>query len=121
PFDDSVELTAEDFRYRFSAKDSAVLEKPPDGDWRPRFVFDPTPLEVQDFYDICEWTQTSADSIFTRNAICTLALRTGRATLTNRTLTISGPEGAVETEVAPEEYANCLRTRFGLILPSLQL
>jgi N-hydroxyarylamine O-acetyltransferase len=116
PLARSKESAAEDFLYRTADTDlgPAVLEKPKDGDWRTRFIFGMTALERQDFLEPCRWTQTSPDSIFTRNRICTLARHNGRITLLNSTLTVSDENGSRDTDVPAGSYADCLNEYFGI-------
>jgi N-hydroxyarylamine O-acetyltransferase len=114
--DGTTESRAEDFHYRVrAAEDSpSLLEKPDGADWRQRFVFDVKPLSRSDFIPACEWTQTSPDSIFTQNRICTIARRNGRVLLLNDVLTVSDESGMSEQRIGPEEYSACLKKYFGL-------
>jgi arylamine N-acetyltransferase len=61
--------------------------------------------------------QTSPESIFTKNRMCTLARESGRATLMNGVLTLADERGSKETEIPPDALPECLRTQFGITLP----
>jgi N-hydroxyarylamine O-acetyltransferase len=112
------ELAAEESRYKFSNTEigPAVLEKSADSEWRTRFIFSKDPLKRSDFLDACHWTQTSPDSIFTKNKICTLARENGRVTLKNTILSLSDERGTTEMDVSPEAYRHYLKTHFGIII-----
>jgi N-hydroxyarylamine O-acetyltransferase len=112
--DGGNESRAEDVMYRVGEDPVSLLEKPDGLDWRQRFVFDIAPLERLDFQPACHWTQTSEESIFTRNRICTLARPDGRVMLLNDLLTVTGRSGTTNRTVAPDEYRECLRTYFNL-------
>jgi hypothetical protein len=58
--------------------------------------------------------QTSAESIFTKNRMCTLARESGRITLMNGMLTLADERGSKEAEIPPEALPECLRTQFGI-------
>jgi N-hydroxyarylamine O-acetyltransferase len=114
--DGSNEIRAEDFCYRVSPGENAsvLLEKPDGGEWRRRFIFDLNPLTRSDFAEACNWTQTSPDSIFTQNRICTIARANGRALLLNDELTLSDDSGTSKLRISRVGYTACLKEHFGL-------
>ncbi len=48
-----------------------------------RYIFDCTPRSIEDFFAQCECKQSSADSYFVQNTICTIPTQTGRKTIFN--------------------------------------
>jgi len=57
-------------------------------DWSPRFVFATEPRTLDQFESMCEYHQTSPDSIFMKQRLCTLPLPNGRVTLTGDEFTL---------------------------------
>jgi N-hydroxyarylamine O-acetyltransferase len=64
------------------------------------------------------WHQTSPDSHFTQNRICSLATDDGRVTLTGmRLITTSGPQQLREERtLTEEEYNRILHDQFGIVM-----
>ena len=112
--DGSNETSAEGVRYRVSS--STVLEKLPGEHWRTRFTFSPIPRNRAEFEEVCHWTQTSPESVFTKNRVCTVARPDGRVTLLNSTLTVADGAAVSDSEISPEALTDCLRTHFGILL-----
>ncbi len=117
-FDGSNVGVAEGVRYRVERYQNrpALMESDEHGAFRVRFVVDPTPRKRAEFVDVCEWTQSSPDSIFTQRRICTLARPDGRFLLLNNQLTITEGSETRERLIPDEEYPACLRETFGLRL-----
>src|SRR5581483_9026396 len=95
-----------------------VERKGPHPDWKTEYAFAMIPRRLEDFSGMCHYHQTSPDSHFTQNKVCTLATADGRTTLTPDKLIITSngnrEERKVETE---EEWVNTLKSRFGVVLP----
>jgi len=53
------------------------------GTWKPQYQFTPRPHRLEDFEARCFYQQTSPQSHFTRQRICTLATPEGRITLSD--------------------------------------
>ncbi|MFN7993229.1 MAG: arylamine N-acetyltransferase [Bryobacteraceae bacterium] len=93
-----------------------MQRKPAAGDWTPQYRFTLTPYTLQDFEARCRYHQTSPDSHFTQNRICTLATPEGRLTVSGMRLIVTSAGGKTETELASAaEYAAVLRQRFRVI------
>jgi N-hydroxyarylamine O-acetyltransferase len=121
-FDETRETRAEDVSYRMQpdAIRPSLLEKLDGGEWRTRFIFDPVPRDPSEFLPACHWTQTSAESHFTQNRICTVARPDGRILLMNLSLAISGPNGLTQRELHSDEYCSYLKSHFDInIEPAL--
>jgi N-hydroxyarylamine O-acetyltransferase len=94
-----------------------VLERLQGSDWEARYVVSLTPRRLHDFAAMCQYHQTSPDSIFTRMTICSLATAGGRITLSNDRLITTTAGGREERVVTgDEEYRALLKDRFGMDL-----
>jgi len=57
------------------------LEVMAEGRWKKEYAFTLQPRELSDFAGMCHYHQTSPESHFTRNRICSMATAEGRVTL----------------------------------------
>ena len=82
------------------------------------YRFTETPRQLGDFAGMCQFHQTSPESHFTQNRVCTKALPNGRITLSGMRLieTRDGVrrESALNTK---EELRDCLSRQFGIEFP----
>lgn len=108
-------------RYRLlhtAPGDTWLLQQSGETDWAPQYRFTLQPHALTDFVERCQYQQIAPESHFTQRRICTLALPTGRVTLSDLRLitTLDGKreERAVRSE---EEYRAALAERFGVVLP----
>ncbi len=85
------------------------------GDWTPQYRFTLRPRAMDDFADRCHYHQTSPESHFTRNRICTLATPEGRITLSGMRLIVTTGGEKTERELSEDEYAAIMRERFAMI------
>ena len=67
-----------------------------------------------DYADRCHFHQTSPDSHFTQNRICSLATPDGRVTLSGMKLITTRGGEQEERELDESEYAEALRDLFGI-------
>jgi N-hydroxyarylamine O-acetyltransferase len=84
------------------------------GPWKPQYRFGPEPHVYADYADMCHFHQTSPDSHFTQNRICSLATPDGRVTLSGMKLITTRGGERRERELDEKEYAEVLRESFGL-------
>ena len=107
--------------YRILRRDEFHLlqERSGAGRWKDSYRFTLAPRELAEFEAMCRWHQTSPDSHFTRNRVCSLATPLGRKTLTGMKLIETGPKGARRVRGVPNdaEYRQLLREQFGVRLP----
>ena len=91
-----------------------------DGDWQPQYRFTLQPYEFPDYEETCHYHQTSPDSHFTRNVICSLATPEGRITLSGmRFITISDSQRDERALSSRAEFDQILSDRFGVVMKSL--
>ena len=94
-----------------------VLEQYADAQWQPQYRFTLQPRELADFTARCEYQQTSPESHFTRQRICSLALPRGRVSLSDLRL-ITSIQGQREERMleSEAEYREVLAARFGVVV-----
>ena len=114
--DDQVEGTRT-FRL-VDADDHVVLMRRNDGeDWQAQYRFTLQPYTFPDYEEMCRYHQTSPDSHFTKNLICSRVTAGGRITLSDRRLiNTHGPQRLRnETTLSSrEEYDRVLHDQFGI-------
>ena len=85
--------------------------------WQPQYRFTLQPHEYADYAGMCHFHQTSPESHFTRQTICSLATPEGRITLSGMTLiTTCGGERHERTLESEEERTDLLRELFGVVV-----
>lgn len=88
-----------------------------DNEWKPQYRFTLASYEYVDFEEMCQYHQTSPESHFTQNRICSLATLDGRITLSGMRFIVTSEYGREERTLAsPEEYEQILREQFGVVL-----
>ncbi len=88
-------------------------------DWQPQYRFKLQPYIFPDYDEMCRFHQTSPESHFTKNLICSRATADGRITLSGmRFITTSGPQRAQDerTLSSREEYDRVLSDNFGVVM-----
>ena len=104
--------------FRITPTADGDLEVTRDGE--PQYRLEPRPRRLADFTPTCWWHQTSPASHFTRALVCSLLTRTGRITLSDRTLIETTPSGRHERVLSDDtEVLDIYRTRFGIDLDRL--
>ena len=90
-------------------------------DWKPEYRFTLQPYTFPDYEEMCRFHQTSPESHFTKNLICSRATAAGRITLSGmRFITTSGPQRLRDerTLASREEFDRVLRDEFGVVMNS---
>jgi N-hydroxyarylamine O-acetyltransferase len=101
-----------------SDEERFVLEKGAPGDpWKPQYRFALTPYQYSDYLPRCEYQQTSPESHFTQNRICSLLTPNGRISVSDTRFIVSENGARRERAVNDEkDYAELLRERFGIVM-----
>ena len=87
-----------------------------DGAWRPQYEFSMLPRQLSDFVERCHYHQTSPDSHFMRNRICSLAKPEGRTTLSGMRLIVTSNGSKREQILSSEpDWRAALRDYFGIV------
>jgi N-hydroxyarylamine O-acetyltransferase len=103
--------------FRVTPAADGDLEVTADG--RPQYRLEPRPRRLADFEPTCWWHQTSPASHFTRSVVCSRLTRTGRITLSDRTLVETTRSGRRERLLDDAEVLDTYRARFGIDLDRL--
>lgn len=88
-------------------------------DWIPQYRFTLQPYTFSDYEEMCRFHQTSPESHFTKNTICSRLTDDGRITLSGmRLITTSGPQHLRDERdlSSKEEYDQILREQFGVVM-----
>lgn len=117
---DSREVQAQEERaYRIDeAGDYLLLHESLAGsDWKTQFHFTVKSYEYTDYLQMCHFHQTSPESHFTRQRICSLARPNGRITLSDMRLIETAGTDRMERMLSnEEEYRMVLERDFGIKL-----
>lgn len=85
--------------------------------WQPQYRFTLQPHEYPDYSGMCRFHQTSPESHFTRNAICSLATPDGRVSVSGmKLITTRNGERTERVLGSEEERAALLREMFGVVV-----
>jgi N-hydroxyarylamine O-acetyltransferase len=105
------------FRLQREAGAVRLWRQEPGGDWEPVYRFTWRPRQMADFEEGCRYHQTSPDSHFTHNRICTRMTDDGRITLADNLL-ITTRDGDRHEEHLPDDAAwlAALQNHFGIDL-----
>jgi N-hydroxyarylamine O-acetyltransferase len=103
--------------FRIVATGQAELDLLRDG--RPQYRFDLTPRELPDYEPTCRYHQTSPESHFTHNTVCSLATPTGRVTIRGRTMIVTSDGDRQEHTLTDRELLDAYGRRFGIELERL--
>ncbi len=103
-------------RYRVREVGGRYVSERLDGDdWTTGWSFDATPRRLDEFEERCTYHQTSPDSHFTHNPLCTLVTEDGHVTLADRQLLVTRGDHREESWV--DEPLAVLADRFGVRVP----
>jgi N-hydroxyarylamine O-acetyltransferase len=90
------------------------------GDWSTQYRFTETPHELADFAGMCHHHQSSSDSHFTRNRVCSRLTSTGRISLTDTRLIVTDNDERHETAIASDTAFNkALRQHFDIVMATI--
>ena len=96
--------------------DAWVYEDDREGTWAPLYTFDLVHRSRTDFDEMNRWQQTSPESRFTQQTICTLLTTDGRVTIAGDRLVVTTDGERDERPLAAGERDLVLRDRFGIVL-----
>jgi N-hydroxyarylamine O-acetyltransferase len=120
PLEAGPEIEQMGFVYRLREEDGWwILDRQPSGAtvFRPQYRFTLEPQRLHDFSPGCHYHQTSPDSHFTQQSVCTIATVDGRLTLLpDRLLSTRAGEKAETAITGRQEWEEALRKHFGITL-----
>ena len=93
-----------------------LMQRIADEEWKPQYRFTLEPHEYGDYLEMCHYHQTSPESHFTHNRMCSRATADGRITLSGMRLIQTAASGErLERELTgEEEFETLLRKHFGI-------
>jgi N-hydroxyarylamine O-acetyltransferase len=101
--------------------DYLILERRQNEEWKAQYRFQLQPYQYDDFAEMCRYHQTSPESHFTKQRICSRATADGgRISLSEMRLIITANDGQRREELLPdnEGYQTALRDHFGIVMPN---
>jgi N-hydroxyarylamine O-acetyltransferase len=116
----NTEYQQRENRYRIidDNQQRLVLERASKNEeWESQYRFSLKPYQYPDYAEMCTYHQTSPDSHFTRQRICSRLTATGRISLSDMRFITT--EDGVRTERPlkdEQEYAEILRNKFGIVM-----
>jgi N-hydroxyarylamine O-acetyltransferase len=86
--------------------------------WKPQYRFSLVARKLSDYRPRCRYQETSPNSHFRKGAFCTRMTANGRATLTERSLTVTSYGAKTVSKVKNHaEFERLLSSKFGIALP----
>ncbi|MDQ4120084.1 MAG: arylamine N-acetyltransferase [Acidobacteriota bacterium] len=99
-----------------------LLQRKPNEDWMPQYIFTLKPYQFSDFAGMCRYHQTSPNSHFTKQLVCSRATTNGRITLTDSRFIETIKEEKHERMLnGKDEFRKLLQEHFGIVLNETQL
>jgi N-hydroxyarylamine O-acetyltransferase len=100
-----------------SGQDAYILQKKHKNDWQTVYSFTKHPRVLSDFEEMNAFNQTSPESHFTQQTICSIATNNGRISLSDDFLTITDGGSKRKIDVnSHEDFKQKLRDHFGIKL-----
>ncbi len=100
-FDKIQNDTRDKFRITKYEGEYLQVNRASEGEWRPEYIFTLKPRMLSEFEPMCLYHQTSPESHFTKNKLCSILVNEGisRITITNNKLKITGDGKAKEEAI----------------------
>lgn len=94
-----------------------VKKKDEQGQYVPEYIFSETERQIEEFYEMCHYHQTSSESHFTQKRVCTLPTQEGRITLTGTSIRTTVKGNVTTTQLTSEaEVKKALKQYFRIEL-----
>lgn len=99
-----------------------VLQRRQDNEWKPQYRFTLNSHQYVDYEEMCRYHQTSPQSHFTQDRICSRVTADGRITLSGMRYIVTSNDGREERMIeTQQEYQEILREQFGITNVSPQI
>jgi N-hydroxyarylamine O-acetyltransferase len=119
-FDEPSEQVQGSRAYRILADGSyfILMQRSDGGEWQAQYRFTLVPHQYADYAHMCNYHQTSPQSHFTQDKVCSLATTEGRITLSGMRFKTTSKDGEQQERALANdaEYAAILRERFGIVM-----
>ena len=100
-----------------SDQETLLLQKKETGEWQTVYSFTTHPRVMSDFEEMNAFNQSSPESHFTQQTICSIATKNGRVSLSDNFLTIIDEGSKRKIRVrSPEDFHHKLWDHFGILL-----
>jgi len=100
-----------------SGQDTYILQKKDNNDWQTVYSFTKHPRVLSDFEEMNDFNQSSPESHFTQQTICSIATKSGRVSLSDDFLTITdGSSKRKINVISQEDFKHKLMDHFGILL-----
>jgi len=100
-----------------SGQDTYILQKKDKNDWQTVYSFTKHPRVLSDFEEMNAFNQSSPESHFTQQTICSIATKNGRVSLSDEFLTITDGDSKRKIDViSQKDFEQKLREHFGIQL-----
>ncbi|NMP17896.1 arylamine N-acetyltransferase [Thalassotalea sp. Y01] len=110
------------YQLQQSGQEYVLVKTTGQGEQSQQYKFTLRSWTIADFSDMCRYQQTSSESQFSRNSICTIADKTGRKTISNGQLIITEHNRKTRIEYRDiDTYKQALLQHFGIELPELEI
>ena len=102
--------------YRLEREGGFWIYQEWDDAWKPAYRFHVQPHALRDFAAMCHYHQTSSQSTFTQQRVCTLPTPSGRITLSDQRLITTSNGERTECILTDKDYQTVLAEQFGIVL-----
>ena len=119
-FNERSEQVQDNRAYRIDADgtDFTLMQRSGNDEWKAQYRFALLPHDYADYEEMCRYHQTSPESHFTRDRICSLATAGGRISLSEMRFITTSQNGEQQerTLTSQREYDAILAERFGVVM-----
>jgi N-hydroxyarylamine O-acetyltransferase len=102
--------------YRLEREGTSWIFQEWDDVWKPAYRFSLQPYALRDFAAMCHYHQSSPQSHFTQQRVCSLPTPSGRITLSDQRLITTHDGERAERVLTDQEYRTILTEQFGIVL-----
>ena len=119
PLDEQSEQVQGHRAYSIGREDEylVLMKRSNDDQWQKQYRFTLKPYRYPDYAEMCRYHQTSPQSHFTKERICSRATPEGRISLSGlRLIQAAGAKRQEQILTNEEEYATTLHDQFGIVM-----
>ena len=119
PLDEQSEQVQGHRAYSIGREDEylVLMKRSNDDQWQKQYRFTLKPYRYPDYAEMCRYHQTSPQSHFTKERICSQATPEGRISLSGlRLIQTAGAKRQERILTNEEEYATTLHDQFGIVM-----
>lgn len=122
PFDEVIRNGNTAFRIEEGTDEYRVQMSNDGQHWITLYDFTLAPHAIEDFHTMCAYQQTSPESVFTRQAVCSIMTDAGRKTIAGNRFIESQDQNRVENVIDSSDSLRELQKKhFGINLPEQEI